>query len=227
MGRQAANGRWIDSSCGAEADTDEQREFIQAVGKKWLVSAVAHIPAGVQSRPRAGARRPTGRRQDVDVRHPWRRVVFGKSTERAGIEEHAPAICGRWIIELSDSGQFTEIRNERSLKNYISRTTERFRPPYGRHDVDFPRQCVFGGSTNAGPGRSRNRRLADSSGGQVAASATWRAYGPTATSYGPRLSISIKTASCSRHRRAPHRDSHGGRGAGGAARARSRGKRRS
>jgi predicted P-loop ATPase len=35
-----------------------------------------------------------------------------------------------------------------AIKAFISRTHDRFRPPYGKRLVDLPRQCVFAGSVN-------------------------------------------------------------------------------
>ena len=34
------------------------------------------------------------------------------------------------------------------IKAFITRTTDRFRPPYGSRIIESPRSCVFWGTTN-------------------------------------------------------------------------------
>jgi predicted P-loop ATPase len=54
---------------------------------------------------------------------------------------------GKWIVELPELAQFK--RNEiETVKAFLSRRHEQFRPSYGRHEISYPRQCVFAGSTN-------------------------------------------------------------------------------
>ncbi len=56
-------------------------------------------------------------------------------------------IKAKWLIEL---GELSALRSAdvEDLKAFISRTSDRIRVPYGRRAEEFPRQCVFIGSTN-------------------------------------------------------------------------------
>ena len=56
-------------------------------------------------------------------------------------------LMGVWIMEVGELAGMKKAEVE-SIKLYISKTTDRFRPAYGRRTQEFPRQCIFMGTTN-------------------------------------------------------------------------------
>ena len=66
-----------------------------------------------------------------------------------GSKDAAMQARGVWIIELSEVDNLSHAEVAR-IKAFMSRTTDRFRPPYGMRLVESPRQCVFAGTVNHG-----------------------------------------------------------------------------
>jgi len=64
-----------------------------------------------------------------------------------GSKDAAMQTRGVWIIELSELDSLSHSEVAR-IKAFMSRTTDRFRPPYGMRLVESPRQCVFAGTVN-------------------------------------------------------------------------------
>ena len=57
------------------------------------------------------------------------------------------ALQGKWIVEIAEMNSFSK-KEASSVKSYISSSTDSYRPPYGQHNVDVKRQCIFFGTTN-------------------------------------------------------------------------------
>jgi predicted P-loop ATPase len=77
-----------------------------------------------------------------------------------GTKDAALGVAGAWIIELAELDAMSRAEVSR-VKAFISRRTDRFRPPYGRAIIEAPRSSIFCGSVNPG-----TKYLKDETGGR-------------------------------------------------------------
>jgi predicted P-loop ATPase len=140
--RQPRLDLWLTSYLGV-ADTP----YARAVGGRWLISAVARIYLpGAKADCVLILEGPQGLKKStalMTLAEPW----FTDRLSDLGSKDAAMETKGVWVIEVAELDTMTRAEVG-AIKAFISRTHDRFRPPYGKRLVDLPRQCIFAGSVN-------------------------------------------------------------------------------
>jgi len=137
----------------------ERSEVRQAIARRWMISAVARVMP-----PGTGYGNSGGPGCKVDTMM----VLVGEQGARksSGLK----ALCGgkwfrdnplnighsadpfmqlrgAWIYEAAEVDGWNR-REQAEIKNFLSIPVDFYRPSYGRHVIEQPRQCVFAGTTN-------------------------------------------------------------------------------
>lgn len=63
-------------------------------------------------------------------------------------KEAYEAIRGKWILELGEMLATRKTKDVESIKAYISRKVDNYREPYSTYSEQYPRQCIFIGTSN-------------------------------------------------------------------------------
>jgi predicted P-loop ATPase len=121
--------------------------YANAVGSRWLISAVARIyEPGVKADCALILEGGQGLMKSTALKaigEPW----FTDEIADLGTKDAAMQTRGVWLIEIAELDSMSRAEVSK-VKSFISRATDRFRPPYGKRLIESPRQCVFAGSVN-------------------------------------------------------------------------------
>jgi putative DNA primase/helicase len=153
---------WLETYCKAPIKDKAYGRYIRETGVKFLISAIARIYLpGVQADHVLVMEGDQGCGKTSALRmlggH-WFSESLPGDLHSKDASDHTR---GKWIIELAELGQIRRTNTE-TLKAFISRAQERFRPAYRRNEIIYPRQCVFCGTTNKEtylPDETGNRRF--------------------------------------------------------------------
>lgn len=137
---------WLPTFCGVRPVDSDQDAYVAAVGRRWLISAVARVfEPGCKAdhvlvlEGRTGAGKSTAL---SILGSPW----FSDSIKVLGNKDFFVDIQGLWIAEIGDMAGYsrTEIAD---IKTTLSSPLDHYRAHYGRNSEDHPRQTVFGCTT--------------------------------------------------------------------------------
>lgn len=128
----------------------EDTAYVRAVGRKWLVSAVARVEKpGCKVDTMVILEGEQGKGKSRSARILAGESWFTDELDVIGTKDASLQLQGVWFVELAELDALN--RSETSkIKAFMSKSDDRFRPPYGRASQRFPRQCVFVGTVNHG-----------------------------------------------------------------------------
>jgi len=136
---------WLVKAFGTPDD-----DYHAAIGSKFLIAAVRRIRqpgCKFDNMPVLEGEQGIGKSTVCRVLFsaPW---FSDAIPEELASRDAAMALLGVWALEFAEIQHL--IRSEvEVIKAFLSRSTDRYRPPYGKAYVERPRQCVLIGTTNA------------------------------------------------------------------------------
>lgn len=71
-------------------------------------------------------------------------------------------LFGAWVCEIPELSALKKASDVESIKAFITRTKDKYRKPYDKNPIEYPRRCIMIGSTNTErflTDRSGNRRF--------------------------------------------------------------------
>lgn len=73
--------------------------------------------------------------------------MYAETTESPAHKDFYQALRGKWIVEIGELHSFKNA-DWTKIKQMLSAKVDTYRPSYGHFTKDFPRQCIFIGTTN-------------------------------------------------------------------------------
>lgn len=126
----------------------EDKPLNRAFAALWMISAIARVMRpGCKADHMLILEGPQGARKSTALKVLAGEDWFTDELGELGSKDTALQMRGVWIIEIAELDSIGRAEVER-IKSFLTRTIDRYRPPYGRYVVEVPRQCVFAGTVN-------------------------------------------------------------------------------
>lgn len=125
----------------------EDTPYTRSVARKWFTAAVKRIyepGCKFDYMPVLVGEQGVGKSTAIQKLAP---DFFNDSLRNFDVKESGEILQGSWIIEIGELAAMKKSEEE-EMKGFLSRQVDTYRPAYARTAQDFPRHCVFMGTTN-------------------------------------------------------------------------------
>jgi predicted P-loop ATPase len=127
----------------------EDGEYVRAIAPRYLISAVARIyKPGCKVDHTLVLEGPQGRLKSealrtLAIKDDW----FTDRLSHLASKDAIVETTGVLLVEIAEMDALTRATSS-TIKSFLTRRYDRFRPPYGKHPINLPRQCVFAATIN-------------------------------------------------------------------------------
>ena len=131
-------------------------EYNRCVGRRWPLSAVARIlNPGCKVDHMLVLEGVQGKQKSSCIE-----ALFGEEYYTAGLpdisnKDAAMTMAGKWVIEVAELASINKA-DHNTLKDFLSRRIDRYRPPFGRSVIEVPRTSIMVGTLNPEQGYLRD-----------------------------------------------------------------------
>jgi predicted P-loop ATPase len=140
---------WMIDFLGVKPATEDEASYIKAVSRLSLIQAVARARnPGCKADSVVILEGQQGTGKSSAIRVLFGEDYFGDQLPPMSSKDASSYLKGKWCVELAEL-EYKRKAEVETIKAFITRTHENYRPAFGREEVNLARTTVFFGTTNA------------------------------------------------------------------------------
>jgi predicted P-loop ATPase len=136
-------GKFANEYLGCAGDN-----YAPVVSERWLISSAARgLKPGCKVDTMPILEGPQGALKSTALRVLYGSEFFTDELSDIGSKDAMMELQGVWGLEVAEMHRFSAAETN-TVKKFLSRQTDRFRPPYGRSVIEAPRRVILCGTIN-------------------------------------------------------------------------------